>query len=151
MAGAAAALAIIPEAISFSILAGVNPQVSLSASFTLVVTIAFVIAPVVKEHDLDYLIATVLLAGLLQIVFSIAGAAKLMRFLPRSDMVGFANALAIVIFMAQIPELVGVPLVEYPMVVVPYVILTKGYLNTSVIRFYLHQGIQAHQAYEYNL
>ena len=128
LAGAAVALALIPEAISFSILAGVDPQVGLFASFTMAVTIAFVggrramisaatgavalvIAPVMKEHGLDYLIATVLLAGLLQIVFSIAGAAKLMRFLPRSVMVGFVNALAIVIFMAQIPEIVGVPFV----------------------------------------
>ena len=140
LAGAAVALALIPEAISFSILAGVDPQVGLFASFTMAVTIAFVggrramisaatgavalvIAPVVKEHGLDYLIATVLLAGLLQIVFSIAGAAKLMRFLPRSVMVGFVNALAIVIFMAQIPELVGVPLVVYPMVVLGLSIL----------------------------
>ena len=140
LAGVAVALALIPEAISFSILAGVDPQVGLFASFTMAVTIAFVggrramisaatgavalvIAPVVKEHGLDYLIATVLLAGLLQIVFSIAGAAKLMRFLPRSVMVGFVNALAIVIFMAQIPELVGVPLVVYPMVVLGLSIL----------------------------
>ena len=140
LAGAAVALALIPKAISFSILAGVDPQVGLFASFTMAVTIAFVggrramisaatcavalvIAPVVKEHGLDYLIATVLLAGLLQIVFSIAGAAKLMRFLPRSVMVGFVNALAIVIFMAQIPELVGVPLVVYPMVVLGLSIL----------------------------
>ena len=140
LAGAAVALALIPEAISFSILAGVDPQVGLFASFTMAVTIAFVggrramisaatgavalvIAPVVKEHGLDYLIATVLLAGLLQIVFSIAGAAKLMRFLPRSVMVGFVNALAIVIFMAQIPELVGVPIVVYPMVVLGLSIL----------------------------
>ena len=140
LAGAAVALALIPEAISFSILAGVDPQVGLFASFTMAVTIAFVggrramisaatgavalvIAPVMKEHGLDYLIATVLLAGLLQIVFSLAGAAKLMRFLPRSVMVGFVNALAIVIFMAQIPELVGVPFVVYPMVALGLCIL----------------------------
>ena len=140
LAGAAVALALIPEAISFSILAGVDPQVGLFASFTMAVTIAFVggrramisaatgavalvIAPVMKEHGLDYLIATVLLAGLLQIVFSLAGAAKLMRFLPRSVMVGFVNALAIVIFMAQISELVGVPFVVYPMVALGLCIL----------------------------
>ena len=140
LAGAAVALALIPEAISFSILAGVDPQVGLFASFTMAVTIAFVggrramisaatgavalvIAPVMKEHGLDYLITTVLLAGLLQIVFSLAGAAKLMRFLPRSVMVGFVNALAIVIFMAQIPELVGVPFVVYPMVALGLCIL----------------------------
>ena len=85
--------------------------------------VALVIAPVMKEHGLNYLIATVLLAGLLQIVFSLAGAAKLMRFLPRSVMVGFVNALAIVIFMAQIPELVDVPFVVYPMVALGLCIL----------------------------
>ena len=139
-AGIAVALALIPEAISFSILAGVDPQVGLFASFTMAVTIAIVggrramisaatgavalvVAPVVAEHGLDYLIATVLLAGALQIAFSLAGAAKLMRFIPRSVMVGFVNALAIVIFMAQIPELVDVPLIVYPLVAIGLLIL----------------------------
>lgn len=139
-AGIAVALALIPEAISFSILAGVDPQVGLFASFTMAVTIsivggrramisaatgavALVVAPVVAEHGLDYLIATVLLAGTLQIAFSLAGAAKLMRFLPRSVMVGFVNALAIVIFMAQVPELVDVPAIVYPLVTIGLLIL----------------------------
>ena len=150
LAGVAVALALIPEAISFSILAGVDPQVGLFASFTMAVTIAFVggrramisaatgavalvVAPVVKEHGLDYLIATVILAGLLQIVFSLAGAAKLMRFLPRSVMVGFVNALAIVIFMAQIPELVDVPAIVYPLVVLGICILVFLPRFTNVI------------------
>lgn len=140
LAGIAVALALIPEAISFSILAGVDPQVGLFASFTMAVTIsivggrramisastgaiALVIAPVVKDHGLDYLIATVLLAGLFQIVLSVAGAAKLMRFLPRSVMVGFVNALAIVIFMAQIPELINVPAIVYPLVAIGLAVL----------------------------
>jgi SulP family sulfate permease len=139
-AGIAVALALIPEAISFSILAGVDPQVGLFASFTMAATIAIVggrramisaatgavalvVAPVVTEHGLDYLIATVLLAGALQIAFSLAGAAKLMRFVPRSVMVGFVNALAIVIFMAQIPELVNVPAIVYPLVIIGLLIL----------------------------
>lgn len=139
-AGLAVALALIPEAISFSILAGVDPQVGLFASFTMAVTIsivggrramisaatgavALVVAPVVEEHGLDYLIATVLMAGVLQIVLSLAGAARLMRFLPRSVMVGFVNALAIVIFAAQLPELIDVPTVVYPLVVIGLVIL----------------------------
>jgi len=139
-AGLAVALALIPEAISFSILAGVDPQVGLFASFTMAVTIAIVggrramisaatgavalvVAPVVADHGLDYLIATVLLAGVLQVVFSLAGAAKLMRFLPRSVMVGFVNALAIVIFTAQIPELIDVPAIVYPLVVIGLFIL----------------------------
>ena len=139
-AGIAVALALIPEAISFSILAGVDPQVGLFTSFTMAVTIAFVggrramisaatgavalvVAPVVADHGLDYLIATVLLAGVLQVVFSLAGAAKLMRFLPRSVMVGFVNALAIVIFTAQIPELIYVPAIVYPLVAIGLLIL----------------------------
>jgi SulP family sulfate permease len=134
LAGAAVALALIPEAISFSILAGVDPRVGLYASFTMAVTIsivggrramisaatgaiALVVYPVATNYGLDYLVATVLLAGLLQIVLSLAGAAKLMRFLPRSVMVGFVNALAIVIFTAQLPELIGVPWLVYPMVI----------------------------------
>ncbi|MFR9753532.1 SulP family inorganic anion transporter [Nocardia sp. 004] len=133
LAGLVVALALIPEAISFSIIAGVDPRVGLFASFTMAVTIAItggrramisaatgavalVIAPVVKEHGMDYLIATVLAAGLLQIVLSVAGVAKLMRFIPRSVMVGFVNALAILIFLAQVPHLLGVPWLVYPMV-----------------------------------
>jgi sulfate permease, SulP family len=132
-AGLAVALALIPEAISFSILAGVDPQVGLFASFTMAVTIsivggrramisaatgavALVVAPLAKNYGLDYLVATVILAGVIQILLSLAGVAKLMRFLPRSVMVGFVNALAIVIFMAQVPELIDVPFIVYPLV-----------------------------------
>jgi SulP family sulfate permease len=135
LAGLTVALALIPEAISFSILAGVDPRVGLYASFTMAVTIsivggrramisaatgaiALVVAPVAKEHGLNYLIATVLLAGLFQVLLSVAGVAKIMRFVPRSVMVGFVNALAILIFMAQVPELIGVPWIVYPMVVI---------------------------------
>ncbi|MGA7757252.1 MAG: SulP family inorganic anion transporter [Ilumatobacteraceae bacterium] len=150
LAGLAVALALIPEAISFSILAGVDPQVGLFASFTMAVTIsivggrramisaatgaiALVIAPVAKEYGLDYLIATVLLAGVLQIVLSLAGAAKLMRFLPRSVMVGFVNALAIVIFTAQLPELIDVPAIVYPLVAIGLAILVFMPKFTRVI------------------
>ncbi|HMT50600.1 MAG TPA: SulP family inorganic anion transporter, partial [Dietzia sp.] len=122
LAGLVVALALIPEAISFSILAGVDPRVGLFASFTMAVTIAFtggrpamisaatgaialVVAPVVADHGLDYLIATVLLAGVMQILLSLAGVARLMRFIPRSVMVGFVNALAILIFTSQLPHL----------------------------------------------
>ncbi|MCB0998090.1 MAG: SulP family inorganic anion transporter [Acidimicrobiales bacterium] len=140
LAGLAVALALIPEAISFAILAGVDPRVGLFASFTMAVTIsivggrramisaatgavALVIAPVAEEYGLDYLVATVLLAGVFQITLSLAGAAKLMRFLPRSVMVGFVNALAIVIFTAQVPELIDVPAVVYPLVAIGLAIL----------------------------
>ncbi|TLF77634.1 SulP family inorganic anion transporter [Nocardia cyriacigeorgica] len=142
LAGLVVALALIPEAISFSIIAGVDPSVGLFASFTMAVTIAIVggrramisaatgaialvIAPVVKEHGLDYLIATVILAGLLQIVLSVVGVARLMRFIPRSVMVGFVNALAILIFTAQIPHLLGVPWLVYPMVAIGIVIMVS--------------------------
>lgn len=150
LAGLAVALALIPEAISFSILAGVDPSVGLYASFTMAVTIsivggrramisaatgaiALVIAPVAEEHGLDYLIATVLLAGVLQIALSLAGAAKMMRFIPRSVMVGFVNALAILIFTAQLPELIDVPALVYPMVAIGIAILVFLPKATKVI------------------
>lgn len=150
LAGLVVALALIPEAISFSIIAGVDPRVGLFASFTMAVTIAvvggrramisaatgavaLVIAPVVEEHGLDYLVATVLLAGLLQIVLSVIGVAKLMRFIPRSVMVGFVNALAILIFTAQLPHLLGVPWLVYPMVAAALaVIVLLPKLTTAV-------------------
>ncbi|MEO9324828.1 SulP family inorganic anion transporter [Nocardioides sp. C4-1] len=135
LAGLVVALALIPEAISFSIIAGVDPQVGLFASFTMAVAISFlggrpamisaatgavalVIAPVMREHGYDYLIATVLLGGLVQVLLAVAGVARLMRFIPRSVMVGFVNALAILIFLAQVEHLVDVPWAVYPMVAV---------------------------------
>ena len=133
LAGLVVALALIPEAISFSIIAGVDPRVGLFAAFTMAVSIAFlggrpamisaatgavalVIAPVVRDHGLDYLVATVLLGGVIQMLLGVAGVARLMRFVPRSVMVGFVNALAILIFLAQLPHLVHVPWLVYPMV-----------------------------------
>jgi SulP family sulfate permease len=133
LAGLVVALALIPEAISFSILAGVDPRVGLFASFTMAVVIAFsggrpamisaatgaialVIAPLVAEHGLEYLLAAVILGGVLQMLLAAAGVARLMRFIPRSVMVGFVNALAILIFSAQLPQLIGVPWLVYPMV-----------------------------------
>lgn len=132
LAGLVVALALIPEAISFSIIAGVDPRVGLFASFTMAVTIAIVggrpamisaatgavalvVAPLVRSHGLDYLIATVILAGLLQLALGALGVARLMRFVPRSVMVGFVNALAILIFLAQLPHLIGVPWLVYPL------------------------------------
>ena len=135
LAGLVVALALIPEAISFSIIAGVDPRVGLFASFTMAVTIAvvggrpamisaatgaiaLVVAPLAREHGLDYLIAAVILAGVLQIMLSVLGVARLMRFIPRSVMVGFVNALAILIFTSQLPHLLGVPALVYPFVAV---------------------------------
>ncbi|MET8576518.1 SulP family inorganic anion transporter [Streptomyces sp. NPDC005012] len=133
LAGLVVALALIPEAISFSIIAGVDPALGLFASFTMAVTIAvvggrramisaatgavaLVIAPLNREHGLGYLIAAVILAGVFQVVLGVLGVAKLMRFIPRSVMVGFVNALAILIFMAQVPEMRDVPWAVYPLI-----------------------------------
>jgi len=140
LAGLVVALALIPEAIAFSIIAGVDPRLGLFASFTMAVTLAFVggrramisaatgavalvIAPVVAEHGVDYLIATVILAGVLQVALSVAGVAKLMRFIPRSVMLGFVNSLAILVFVAQVPHLLGVPWLVYPMIAVGLLIV----------------------------
>ncbi|GLY02986.1 SulP family inorganic anion transporter [Actinoplanes sp. NBRC 101535] len=140
LAGLVVALALIPEAISFSILAGVDPRVGLFASFTMAVTIAFcggrpamisaatgaialVVAPLVASHGLNYLIAAVIAGGLLQILLAVLGVARLMRFIPRSVMVGFVNALAILIFTAQVPHLIGVPWAVYPLAAVALAIM----------------------------
>ncbi|WEV28927.1 SulP family inorganic anion transporter [Streptomyces sp. 71268] len=134
LAGLVVALALIPEAISFSIIADVDPSVGLFASFTMAVVISFVggrkamisaatgaialvIAPLNREHGFGYLVATVILGGLIQIVLGALGVAKLMRFVPRSVMVGFVNALAILVFMAQVPEMHHVPWPVYPLIV----------------------------------
>ncbi|MEU1534020.1 SulP family inorganic anion transporter [Streptomyces fagopyri] len=133
LAGLVVALALIPEAISFSVIAGVDPAIGLFASFTMAVTIsvvggrramisaatgavALVIAPLNREHGFGYLVATVILAGVFQIVLGALGVARLMRFVPRSVMVGFVNALAILIFMAQVPEMHDVPWAVYPLI-----------------------------------
>ncbi|GAA2906273.1 SulP family inorganic anion transporter [Streptomyces erythrogriseus] len=134
LAGLVVALALIPEAISFSIIAGVDPAVGLFASFTMAVVIsivggrramisaatgaiALVVAPLNREHGLGYLVAAVILAGVFQVALGALGVAKLMRFIPRSVMVGFVNALAILIFMAQVPEMTDVPWPVYPLII----------------------------------
>ncbi len=150
LAGLVVALALIPEAISFSIIAGVDPKVGLFSSFIMAMTIAFVggrpamitaatgaialvIAPVNRNYGMDYLIATVLLAGIVQIVLAVLGVAKLMRFIPRSVMVGFVNALAILIFTTQFPQLIGVPWMVYPLVAVSLLIMVLMPKITKVI------------------
>lgn len=133
LAGLVVGLALIPEAISFSVIAGVDPKVGLFAACTMAMVIAFVggrpamisastgavalvVAPVARQHGLGYLIATVILAGVFQIVLGALGVARLMRFVPRSVMVGFVNALGILLFTAQIPNLRQVPWAVYPLV-----------------------------------
>src|SRR5690554_2925583 len=125
LAGIVVALALIPEAIAFSIIAGVDPKVGLYASFCIAVIIAFVggrpgmisaatgamallMVTLVKEHGLQYLLAATLLTGVIQIVAGYLKLGGLMRFVSRSVVTGFVNALAILIFMAQLPELTDV-------------------------------------------
>lgn len=133
LAGLVVALALIPEAIAFSIIAGVDPKVGLYASFCIAVVIsivggrpgmisaatgamALVMVTLVKDHGLQYLLAATVLTGLLQIAAGWLKLGLLMRFVSRSVVIGFVNALAILIFMAQLPELIGMGWVVYLMV-----------------------------------
>ncbi len=133
LAGLVVALALIPEAIAFSIIAGVDPKVGLYASFSIACIIAFtggrpgmisaataatavLMGTLVKEHGLQYLLAATVLAGVLQVGAGFLKLGNFMRFVSRSVMTGFVNALAILIFMAQLPELMGVPQLTYVMV-----------------------------------
>lgn len=132
LAGLVVALALIPEAIAFSIIAGVDPKVGLYASFSIAVIIAFVggrpgmisaatgamallMVTLVKEHGLQYLLAATVLTGVLQIIAGYIKLGALMRFVSRSVVTGFVNALAILIFAAQLPELTGVTWHVYAM------------------------------------
>ncbi|OZA30117.1 MAG: sodium-independent anion transporter [Hydrogenophilales bacterium 17-61-9] len=132
LAGMVVALALIPEAIAFSIIAGVDPKVGLYASFCIAVVTAFVggrpgmisaataamavlMVTLVKEHGLEYLLAATLLTGVLQIAMGYLRLGSLMRFVSRSVVTGFVNALAILIFMAQLPELTHVTWHVYAM------------------------------------
>ena len=122
LSGLVVALALIPEAISFSIIAGVDPKVGLYASFSIAIIISFaggrpgmisaatgamalVLVPLVEEHGIEYLFAATILAGVFQVGLGYLGVGELMRFVPRTVMVGFVNALAILIFMAQLPHI----------------------------------------------
>jgi SulP family sulfate permease len=132
LAGLVVALALIPEAIAFSIIAGVDPKIGLYASFSIAVIVAItggrpgmisaataatavLMVTLVKDHGLQYLLAATVLAGLLQIVAGFLRAGYLMRFISKSVMTGFVNALAILIFLAQLPELIDVPWLTYLM------------------------------------
>ncbi|MFD6200846.1 SulP family inorganic anion transporter [Streptomyces rubiginosohelvolus] len=150
LAGLVVALALIPEAISFSIIAGVDPAIGLFASFTMAVVIsivggrramisaatgavALVIAPLNREHGFGYLVAAVVLAGVFQVVLGALGVAKLMRFIPRSVMVGFVNSLAVLIFMAQVPEMRDVPWAVYPLIAAGLALMVFFPKATTVI------------------
>lgn len=140
LAGIVVALALIPEAIAFSIIAGVDPMVGLYASFSIAVIIAFVggrpgmisaatgamalvIVDLVADHGLQYLLATTILTGIIQVIFGVFGIAKLMRFIPNSVMLGFVNALAILIFMAQVPHFLGEGTLTYVFIAITLLIV----------------------------
>ena len=133
LSGLVVALALIPEAIAFSIIAGVDPKVGLYASFCIAVVISFaggrpamisaatgamalLMVDLVRDHGLQYLLVATVLTGLLQVAAGLAKLPALMRFVSRSVITGFVNALAILIFLAQLPQLVNVPAAVYPMV-----------------------------------
>jgi len=124
LAGVITALALIPEVISFSVIAGVDPKVSLVASVVLCLTlsilggrpamvtaaagsVALVIGPMVHAHGVEYILPAVILGGIIQIIFGVAGLSRMMRYIPRSVMIGFVNALGILIFFAQVPHVWG--------------------------------------------
>jgi len=132
LSGTLVALALIPEAIAFSIIAGVDPKVGLYASFSIAVITAFVggrpalisaatgamallMITLVKQHGLEYLFAATVLTGIFQVIFGWLKFDQKMKYVPRAVMIGFVNALAILIFMAQLPQLVNVPWQVYPM------------------------------------
>jgi SulP family sulfate permease len=150
LAGLVVALALIPEAIAFSIIAGVDPKVGLYASFCIAVVIAFtggrpgmisaatgamalVMVTLVKDHGLQYLLAATLLTGVLQILAGLLRLGLLMRFVSRSVVTGFVNALAILIFMAQLPELMGASWVVYAMVAAGLAIIYLFPLLTKAV------------------
>nr|WP_278723520.1 SulP family inorganic anion transporter [Corynebacterium accolens] len=140
LGGLAVALALIPEVLSFSILAGLDPRVGLYSSVIMAMAIAFtggrpamisaaagavalVVAPLAHEYGHDYVVAAVLAAGIIQVLLAWVGIAKLMRFIPRSVMTGFVNALGIMMFTAQLPHLIDVPWMVYALVAIGLAIM----------------------------
>lgn len=150
LAGLVVAVALIPEAISFSIIAGVDPRYGLYASFTMAVTTSFVggrpgmisaatgamalvLVPLVREHGVEYMLAATLLTGVLQAACGAVGVGHLMRFVPQSVMVGFVNALAILIFLAQLEHVVGKSLEVWLMLAVGIALIFAIPKVTSVV------------------
>lgn len=140
LSGIVVALALIPEAIAFSIIAGVDPMVGLYTSFIIAVVIAFaggrpgmisaatgamalLMVPLVREYGLDYLLAATILTGIIQILFGIFKVAKVMKFVPNAVMIGFVNALAILIFAAQLEHFIGISTLTYVFVAITLILL----------------------------
>lgn len=150
LAGVITALALIPEVISFSVIAGVDPKVSLIASVVLCLamsvlggrpamvtaaagSVALVIGPMVHQHGVGYILPAVVLAGIIQILFGVCGLARMMRYIPRSVMTGFVNALGILIFFAQVPHIWGQsPLVWGLFALTLVIVLGLPYVTKSV-------------------
>jgi sulfate permease, SulP family len=150
LAGIVTALALIPEVISFSFISGVDPKVALVSSIVLCLVmsaiggrpamvtaaagaIALVIGPMVKQYGVGYILPTVVLAGVIQIIFGLAGLARIMRFIPRSVMIGFVNALGILIFSAQVPHILNVPWLVYPLFALTIaIVLIMPRLTTAI-------------------
>lgn len=140
LSGIVVALALIPEAIAFSIIAGVDPMVGLYASFIIAVIISFtggrpamisaatgsmalLMGPLIRDYGLDYLLAATILTGIIQILFGVFKIARLMKFIPNAVMIGFVNALAILIFMAQVPHFIDISNMTYLFVAITLVIV----------------------------
>ena len=140
LAGVVTALALIPEVISFSVIAGVDPKVSLIASVVLCLAMSFlggrpamvtaaagsvalVIGPMVHQHGVQYILPAVVLAGMIHILFGVLGMARLMRFIPTAVMTGFVNALGILIFFAQVPHFWGKSLLIWGLFVLTLLIV----------------------------
>ncbi|GAF17012.1 LOW QUALITY PROTEIN: sulfate permease [Bacillus sp. JCM 19046] len=155
LAGIVVALALIPEAIAFSIIAGVDPMVGLYASFSIAIVIAFVggrpgmisaatgamalvMVTLVANHGLEYLLAATILTGILQILFGVFKLGRYMKFVPRTVMTGFVNSLAILIFLAQIDHFVGETWLMYALaaltlaIIYLFPLLTKAFPSTLV-------------------
>lgn len=130
LSGAVVGLALIPEAIAFSIIAGVDPKVGLYASFIIAVVTAFLggrpgsisaatgamallMIDLVKDYGLEYLLAATFLTGIIQVIFGLLQLGRQMKFVPRAVMIGYINALAVLIFLAQLPQLTDVPYMVY--------------------------------------
>lgn len=130
VAGIVVALALIPEAIAFSIIAGVDPMVGLYASFLIALIISFaggrpamisaatgaialLVVPLVDEHGVEYLLAATILMGVIQVILGVLKVGKLMKFIPNSVMIGFVNALAIMIFISQLEHIFGISIDTY--------------------------------------
>ena len=140
LAGIVVALALIPEAIAFSIIAGVDPMVGLHASFIIAVVtaivggrpamisgatgaVALLVTPLVKDYGVEYLLAATILMGVIQLVLGLLKVGRLMKFIPHSVMIGFVNALGIMIFMSQIEHIFGISISTYIYVIVTLLIV----------------------------